>query len=50
MNNPRCTLAAVGSGDCQYIFAMGGFDGKALNVVERYSVVNDCWEFVTPMR
>lgn len=27
MNSARCTLSAVSSSDCQYIFAMGGFDG-----------------------
>lgn len=38
MNYPRCTLAAVSSNDCQYIYVLGGFDGKFLNVVERYDL------------
>ncbi len=27
MNTPRCTLSAVSSPDCQYIYAIGGFNG-----------------------
>jgi hypothetical protein len=50
MNNERCTLAAVPSPDFQYIYAMGGFNGKPMNVVERYSVMNDTWEFISPMK
>ena len=62
MNHPRCTLSAVSSPDCRYIYAMGGFDGSALNLVERYllhiyiyiyvyryDVMKDIWEFVTPL-
>lgn len=29
---------------------MGGFNGKPLNSVERYSIISDAWEFVTPMK
>ena len=43
MNTPRCTLAAAASADGQYIYAIGGFDGAALNIVERYSVQADVW-------
>ena len=50
MNNERCTLSAVSSSDYQYIYVMGGFNGKPLNSVERYSIINDTWEFVTPMK
>jgi hypothetical protein len=50
MNNARCTLAAIPSADYQYIYVIGGFNGNPLNVVERYSVVNDCWEFINPMK
>lgn len=39
----RCTLSAVASGDFQHIYAIGGFNGKGLPVVERYSVVEDKW-------
>ena len=50
MNNERCTLSAVPSADYQYIYVMGGFNGKPLNSVERYSIISDAWEFVTPMK
>ncbi|CDW82034.1 kelch motif family protein [Stylonychia lemnae] len=50
MNNERCTISAIPSPDYQYIYVLGGFNGKPMNVVERYSVLNDVWEFVTPMK
>lgn len=43
MNSARCTLSAVASPDGQYIYAIGGFDGEALSIVERYSVKEDVW-------
>ena len=49
MNVARCTLSAVASGDCQYIYVIGGYNGTPLDVVERYSVVNDCWDLMPPM-
>ena len=50
MNASRCTLSAASSPDCQHIYAIGGFDGMPLSIVERYNVVDDAWEFVTPMK
>lgn len=50
MKKPKCTMSAVSSIDCRYIFVMGGYDGTALNQVERYDVVHGCWEFVCPMK
>jgi hypothetical protein len=49
METPRCTLSAVASNDCQYIYAMGGFNGAALEIVERYNIMTDEWEYITPM-
>ena len=49
MKHARCTLSAVTSPDCQYIYAVGGFNGNALNLVERYSVVEDKWTEIPPM-
>ena len=49
MNTSRCTLSAVVSSDCQYIYALGGFNGSSLDLVERYNTMSDEWEFVTPM-
>ena len=50
MNKPKCTMAAVSTIDCRYIFVMGGYDGNSLNQVERYDVVHGCWELVCPMK
>ena len=50
MNIARCTLAALPSPDYHYIYAVGGFNGNALNIVERYSTVTDQWEFTVPMK
>ena len=49
MNTSRCTLSAVASSDCQYIYALGGFNGNSLDLVERYNTMTDEWEFITPM-
>ena len=49
MKHPRCTLSAVTSPDCQFIYAVGGFNGTALNIVERYSVVEDKWTEIPGM-
>jgi Kelch motif len=50
MNSERCTLAAVASSDCQYIYAVGGFNGKPSNIAERYSILTNTWEYVTPLK
>jgi hypothetical protein len=50
MNTSKCTLAALPSPNFQYIYTVGGFNGSPLNVVERYSIVNDQWDFITPMK
>ena len=44
MNKPRCTLSAVSSPDCQFIYAIGGFNGQPLNSVERFDVTREDWE------
>ena len=44
MKRARCTLAAVASTDCQYIYVIGGFNGAPLNHIERYDVTNEEWE------
>lgn len=46
MNIARCTLSAVASPDCQYIYAIGGFNGSPLNTVERYDVMKDTWDVI----
>ena len=49
MNTSRCTLSAVASSDFCYIYAIGGFNGSALDLVERYNIMSDEWEITTPM-
>lgn len=49
MNTSRCTLSAVASSDCMYIYAIGGFNGASLDLVERFNTMSDQWEFITPM-
>lgn len=49
MNTARCTLTAVASADCQYIYVIGGYNGAPLAITERYSVLTDTWEFLAPM-
>jgi len=49
MNYARCTLSAVTSPDYQYIYAMGGFNGAGMQIVERYSVVQNKWEEIKPL-
>ena len=46
MKHGRCTLSCVASRDCNYIYAIGGFNGDAMGVVERYSIVENRWEEV----
>jgi len=43
MKHARCTFSAVASADCQFIYAIGGFNGSAVCSVERYSIVEDKW-------
>ena len=50
MKYGRCTLSCVPSNDLQYIYAIGGFNGSALNIVERYSIVDNKWEEVAALK
>jgi hypothetical protein len=50
MHHARCTLSAVASQDCQYIYALGGFNSNSLDLVERYNTITDEWEIMTPMQ
>jgi len=43
-------MSAVGSSDCRYIYVMGGYDGAALDLVEKYDIISDKWEFIAPMK
>lgn len=50
MNYERCTFSAAVSPDCQHIYAIGGFNGNPLGIVERYSVIEDKWTVVQPLQ
>ena len=48
MQSPKCTLSCVVSvPDFRYIYALGGFNGKPLNEVERYDITEEKWELLT---
>ena len=36
MNFARSLHTCVGSNDCQFIYSIGGFDGKPMNIIEKY--------------
>ncbi len=46
MNQPRCYSSYCASGDFQYIYAIGGYDGRPISTTERYDVLNSKWEFL----
>jgi len=35
MNYPKCNFACVPSRDCVSIYAIGGYDNKPLNIIEK---------------
>ena len=36
MNFVKSLLTCVSSNDCQFIYSIGGYDGKPLNIIEKY--------------
>eukprot|EP00357_Protocruzia_adherens_P030869 CAMPEP_0115012512 /NCGR_PEP_ID=MMETSP0216-20121206/24783_1 /TAXON_ID=223996 /ORGANISM="Protocruzia adherens, Strain Boccale" /LENGTH=1414 /DNA_ID=CAMNT_0002381587 /DNA_START=141 /DNA_END=4385 /DNA_ORIENTATION=- len=50
MNIPKGAATALSSPEFQYIYVIGGFNGNPLGYVERYDVLNDSWELVSPVR
>lgn len=50
MQQARSSLSVVASADCQFIYAIGGFNGAALSSVERYSVSADKWESLSALQ
>ncbi|KRX04279.1 hypothetical protein PPERSA_11403 [Pseudocohnilembus persalinus] len=49
LNHPRCTFSSIISPDFKYIYAIGGFNNRPLDTVERYSVVTENWEVINIM-
>jgi influenza virus NS1A-binding protein len=43
MNFSKGFSSVACSSDFQYIYSIGGYDGKPLNVIERYDVFNNKW-------
>ena len=50
MNSNRGTFVAVAAPNCNYIYAIGGFNGAPIDHVERYDVMNNNWEYLAPMK
>jgi len=50
MINERCTFTALIGPDCRNIYAIGGYNGNAMNSTELYDPSRDCWEQCPPMK
>ena len=50
MNTNRGTFSTLVSHNCNYIYAVGGFNGSPLDHVERYNMLNNQWEYLAPMK
>ena len=49
LNFPRCFSSSVCSLDFQFIYTIGGYDGKPLSSIERYDVLTGKWELLRKM-
>ena len=49
LKQKRSNLTAVNSTDCQFFYVIGGYDGEAINVVERYDVIKETGELISPL-
>ena len=50
MNSCRGTFASIVSPNCNYIYAIGGFNGYPIDYVERFDVMNNNWEYLAPLK
>jgi influenza virus NS1A-binding protein len=46
MNHNKCHFSCVTSSDYQYIYTLGGYDGRAVTFIERYDIVTNHWEVI----
>jgi hypothetical protein len=46
MNYSKCHFSCVTSNDYQYIYTIGGYDGKGLGYIERYDILTNKWEII----
>lgn len=49
LNYSRCFSSSVNSFDFQFIYTIGGYDGKPLNTIERFDVLTGKWEVLKKM-
>ena len=49
LNYSRCFSSSVNSFDFQFIYTIGGYDGKPLNTIERFDVLTGQWEVLKKM-
>ena len=40
----------LASPNCNYVYAIGGFNGQPLDHVERYDLMHGTWEYLAPMK
>lgn len=50
MNSQRGTFASIVSANCNFIYAIGGFNGEPIEQVERYDVMHNNWEYLAPLK
>lgn len=50
MNTNRGTFSAIVSQNCNYVYAIGGFNGQPLDHVERFDVMHNNWEYLASMK
>eukprot|EP00347_Sterkiella_histriomuscorum_P017673 403348434 len=50
MNTSRGTFSALAAQNCNYIYAIGGFNGQPLDHVERFDAIKNQWEYLAPMK
>ena len=50
MSTNRGTFASLVSPNYNFIYVIGGFNGQPLDHVERYDVMKDSWEYLSPMK
>ena len=50
MNTSRGTFSTLAAQNCNYIYAIGGFNGQPLDHVERFDAIKNQWEYLAPMK
>lgn len=50
MNYSRCLFSSCASHDLQYIYVIGGYNGRPLSYVERFDTISGKWEIIDKMQ